>query len=755
MSSTQLITLAFIVLLVVAFGLVAFMLLREMGSKKNSGEVLSYEGNTKKDYKNFVRKSAAANGVDPGPNTYMGLGDGGREIYVRCLTISQLPRRVRYADTFRELFDYPRCESTVIVKPVDSEVISRKLDKQITILETEQQTAQGNPNRVRRLSTQIDKTNALAYEVEDGQKKHFNVGFLFILHADSVEDLNAITDDFRSVAMHRKIEISNCFAAQAEAFLMGAPLNTLGRRIYDKIGGDAIPFHLMDQRACNALMNYNTDYYTHKTGVPIGRNLFNQMPFIFDWYHPSHMGYTATIHGMTGSGKSALLKQYIDRAVPLGYRFVIIDSQARKGTSEGEFASVTELNGGTNYQISSKGENILNLFDVQESVEFRKISADSGYEQRTLDLNGAITDMVYNIRTMMQSASLEEDDTTSMDAVLDSDVDEIIRRAIKELFSDKGIEHGDVDTLYEEGELFVDGFVQSGLVSKKLPTLTDFFKKVLIFRRDNKEPSLVGAYRMVINGVSEYVRELYYTEKTCVFLTREEYDELPITNGYKVYVDGDIPERVIALHGIRPYYDGQSTFAISRDCPVTNIDISMLTENEKRVAREVVTRFVNEQFIKKNSEKLDSADKIIAVIDEAHESFADAYSRKTFANITRTARKRHAGIVYCTQTVVEFERYPETSDILRQAAFKIVFKQEAKDKEQLIKSLNITPSQADIICNVIGDRGREEDSDRANAHKGEMCFIDGSRVTFVKGDYLKATEALTVETDASTVIRVL
>lgn len=703
---------------------------------------------------NAIRQIIAGDGVDASPNTYMCLSDGGREVYVRSVTISKLPKKVRFAETLKPLLNFPNCTSTAFVEPVEVSEISRKLDRQINILESEQIVNKDNPNRVRKLYQQEEETTRWASEVEMGDKKFFYCGFLFTFFADSVEELNKITDSFRSAALNKKMDISNCYAVQGEAYLSGMPLNRRQINFYSKIGSDAVKMHLMDQESVSVILNYTTDYFTHKQGIPLGRNLFTQMPFVFDIYDPSHDGFTVVICGKTNSGKSATIKMMEERYVPLGYRFVSIDSQTRKGTSEGEYAAVTEINGGMNFQISSKNGNILNIFDVQESTEFIKESTSSGYEIRTLDLNGSITEMVYNLRSMMQIGANDKD--REMDAVMDSDIDSILRKVVKELFLERGIFHGSADSLYEEGAVVRDGLLQSGYVHKKLPTMTDCFKKILKYKWANKDADLEGAYKLIINNLCEYVREVYYCESSHVFFTKAEYDAMPADPDHpkqRLFLnDEDEYEPVTALLGIRPYFDGQSTLSFTRDCPVTNIDISQLTELERKIAREIAVRFVNERFVKKNSERLDGSDKLVVIVDEAHENFEYEYGRKTFSNMVRTARKRNVGCIFSTQTVAEFARYDETADILRQAAVKMIFKQDGQDRELLKKTLNITSSQAHIITNQIGVVTDKSDPNAKTKHRGEMCVIDGEDVLFVKVDYLKAVEKLAVETDASTVI---
>ncbi len=701
-----------------------------------------------------IRQILAPGGIDASPNTYMILSDAGREVYVRSVTISHMPKRVRFAETFRELLSFPGCTSNIFVEPIDNESISRKIDRQINVLESEEIGAEGQTNRVRKLNSQVQKTTRWAYEVEDGDKKFFNVGFLFTFFAKSVEELNYKTDEFRALALKKKMDISNCFAMQSEAFLSGYPLNRCGKKAFSKFGSDCVKSFLADQAALSVILNYTSDHYSHRKGIPLGRNLFNGLPFVFDMYDPSHFGYTLVIAGKTFSGKSATIKMMIERYVPLGYRFVIIDSQPRKGTSSGEYSSCAQVNGGAIHQISPKGVNVINPFDVQESVEFVQENVSSGYERRTLDLNTAVTDAVYLLRTMIRG-NVETSNAGSdakLDVVMDTIINDILTSSVKELYEELGIVHGDADSLYEEGAVVKNGVLHSGIVPKPLPTVSDLFLRIVKKRASCEGEDEERACRFIISNLRENVRELYYTDSGLSF-SREEFEALeqnPDKAGERLF-NG---ESVHVLKGVRPYYDGQSTFSVSRDCPITSIDISQLrTEAERRPARNVALHLVDSGFVKKNSERLDKSDKLVVVIDEAHESFGDPAARILLANEVRTARKLNVGLIFSTQTIAEFSRYAETKDILEQAAVKMVFKQDVSDISELTAPLNITESQAAVIMNRLGVVTNKDDPEERTRHRGEMCVIDSGQVQFVKVDYLKATEKLSVETDASSVIK--
>ena len=708
----------------------------------------------------LIRHIVAPDGVTPGPNTYLPLSDGGKEVYVRSVTLVQMPKKVVYAETLKDLLNFPNCTSTCFVRPVEANEMSHRLDKQINILGAEQYSEKGDVNRLRRLGHQEAEVTRWADEVDNGNKKFFDVGFLFTFVAESVDKLNDITDSFRTLAVNKKMDISNCFGVQSEAFLANMPFNRVGNGIFKSTDSDAVSTFLMDQGSLSVILNYTTDYFSHKKGVPLGRNLFTGMPYIFDLAEPSHDGMTVVMCGKTTSGKSATIKMLIERMIPQGWRFVSIDSQTRKGTSGGEYVTAAEINNGANFQISSRNKNILNPFHVEESMEFIWVNEDTGVERKTLDLNGAITEMICTLRTMILNGALTDEGVKAnktLDTVFDSDVTAILTDVVKEMFKERNIVHGDVESLYEQGNKVKGGLLQSGFVPKALPTVTECYQKLLTYRWNNRDEKMDAVYKYILNNLREYVRVLFYVEESREFFTEAQVNSnsriRKVDKGYIYINKDDEEEEVIELRGIRPYFDGQSSVSFSRDCPITNIDISQLTDNERKVAREIAVRFVNEHFIKKNSEVLEHADRIVCIVDEAHESMAYEYGRQTFANAARTAAKRNAGFIFSTQTVVEWDRYPETQDILRQAAVKMIFKQDGKDRKAIKEALNITESQANIITSMLGVVTDKEDYEAAMRHKGEMCLIDGEQVTFIKVDYLRETEGLSVERDASLVMK--
>ena len=710
-----------------------------------------------------LRSMVAPDAIDPGPNGYMILDDGGREVFVRSFTIQAMPNRTNFAYTFSGLFNFANCTSSVFVSPISDAEMKRKIDRHLVVLETEYLDAEGNSNRTRELRNKYGELEGWAEDLESGDNSFYNVGFLFTLYADSKNELDRMTDRFRSIANDKQILIANCFAVQAEAYMANAPFNMSVSTSSSTFEGKVVKEFQMDIFSVSTIYNYTQASFTHKKGVPIGHDMFTQQPISFDVYDPSHDGFTVCFFGKTGVGKSLLIKIMAYRYILHGYRFVAVDSQRKKGTTEGEFAGLAKMVNGMNFQIASdtsevvgtsgkkKKRNILNIFDIHESKRTIMNGAEQGYEIRDLALNDQIVLIVNSLMVMIQGGKDLNDE------ILVKQIKERVTDVVKQLFEEAGIYNGKPDSLYEYGTVVEGGGLTSGKVKKQMPTIHMFYQKALIFARHEQGTDYQKAWDMILSGLKEYVRELYYTKKTLTFLDMEEeqYNELPVSvdglGTRQIEINGQI-EEVVKIKGIRPYYDGQSTLTISKSCRFTNIDISMLPEDEKVVARQIAFMVVNESFIKTNSELLDEADKLCAIFDEAHENFKLLFTRETLENIARTARKRHVGLFLSTQTVKEYDRTPETQDILKQAAAKFVAKQDGVDKEYLMKALQITEAHADIIVNKLGGTTTQT-GEISHKHRGEFCLIDNRKVAFVKVDYFPSTEALAAETSAEGIAR--
>lgn len=699
-----------------------------------------------------IRKVISPDAINPGPDDHLIIYDAVNKVYCRSLTISKMARRVNFANTFAGLLDFPSCTSSIFIEPIDEQAMGKKLDRHLVVLEAEYISSSGDSNRQRKLQQMYSETNSWAGEIETGKNKFFRVGFVFSIYAKTLEQLTKATDSFRNLARDKGLDVTTCVCVQSEAYVANAPFNRYCVNNAPVNSTDGIFYHYMDKFSVATVFNYTSVTFSHRDGVPIGRDRVTKMPVIYNPYSPSFYGYTSCVAGKTGSGKSAFLKMLSYRCSIFGYRFASLDVQPRQGTGDGEYSGICELLGGINFQLKSDSNNVLNIFEVMESPKFVNTGLGKGFEQRDLDLRSAIAQAVNLIMIILS----ENGESTSMrESVL---IDAVIREAVERIFLDKGIIDGDPDSLYIISK---DGNFKR---AKDLPTITDFYMALCNMQKLDTDEEKISARKIVILAMGKYVKDLYYSESTYHFFSKEEYDQLPLDDmGRKYYTSATGNTEVVThIHGTRPYFDGQSTVRYSTDVPWINIDCSQLDEASKKIAMAIGMNYINERIIKGNSDNRDgSISKILCIFDEAHMLFKILAARALLSEIVATARKRSVGQLICTQTIREFEQYEETRKIRTQAASLFVFKQDYSDKKLLLDTLGLTEAQIDSIIQQGGDIDRESSAEddeeaikkEAAKHRGEMTLIINRMAIPIKVDYRKETERYAVETAADEIIQ--
>lgn len=719
---------------------------------KEEAMQLDFERIANEEKGGVIRRIIAPDTINPGPDDHILIYDGTKKVYARSLTISRMSKRVNFAETFQPLYDFPNCTSTTFIEPIDETTMGHKLDKHLIILEAEFITASGDSNRRRKLQSMYSETNNWAAEVETGRNKFFRVGYVFTLYADSLEDLTKQSDAFRNCARGKGLDVTACVCVQSEAYLANAPQNRYVTGNSNVNANDGIFYHYMDKYSVATMFNYTSSTFSHRDGIPIGRHMITHGPVIYNPCAPNYNGFTHCVAGKTGTGKSACMKMLSYRFSIFRTRYASLDVQPRMGTGDGEYAGICELLGGLNFELKSDSQNCLNIFEVMATKKFIKTNIGEGYEQDDLDLRSAIAQSTNLIKIMIS----ENGDANSLrDNVL---IDSVIRSAIENIFAIRGIIDGDPSTLYDMSE------VEGTLIKKEkdLPTISDFYAELIKAQLTEDDADKRSARKIVILAMEKYVKDLFYVEETATFFTAEEYDMLPVDEkGQKTYRDPDGHGYAVKrVHGTRSYFDGQSTLRYSPDIPWVNIDCSQLDEASKQVAMSVGMNYINERIIKGNSDNRDAkANKVVCIFDEAHMVFKIQAARSLLAEIVRTARKRSVCLFICSQTLKEFDEYPETEAIRKQAAALFIFKQDYSDRKYLIDTLGLTPAQVDAILQQGGDvdkvvsaEDEETTAREAEKHRGEMTIVINRTAIPIKVDYRKRTERYAVETAASEII---
>lgn len=714
----------FLLLLIAAGITLIIVYLMKLKAKKNDIEAKVQEQKIRK--VNAARHIAAPDGINPNPMSYLILNDCGHDVYVRSFTVDTLPKRTVFASTFSSLFNFGRISTSVFIEPLTEGKASHLLDNTIVEIETNMISAEKNYNRnmVRKLNGKLRETETWAQRIETGENRFYHVYFLFTMTANSLEELNYASDSFRNLAKEKQIGISCCYGVQPEAFLSGMPLNYRYEAKLGPVKSAGLKRHTIDKLSVSSIFNHLQTDFNHEDGVILGRNMSTWKAVRFDCYDASHNGYNITFSGMTGTGKSATIKILASRCISKsGYRFVCIDSQA-KG-DRGEYSMLADVMCGVNYQVKSGSNNIINPFEIEAEEEWSELNGD----YMVLRLQDKITEAKMDMMTMIQGGKEKADFQTA------TFIERIVTDAISELYEDKSIKDNDVDSLYEIGKGLERGVVTSGRIKKKLPTLSDFYKKILIKNKSNQIEEHVRAYRIILDSLKDRVRELYYCPECLRFYSREEYGQS----------DGNCNcgTRITVIKGVKNYYDGQSTVAILDNVRFTNLDLSQLPTEERTIGRVIALNFVKQRFIKRNAVNPKKTEKLGVIADEVHENFNSKLAVESLDNVSRTSRKRFVSLWTATQSLKDYARMPETEALLKQAAVKFIFKQDYQDKQWIQQAVNLTSIQVERLLELGGDPSDKKNGDR----KGEVCIVDNSKVCFCKVDYLKSAEAVFVETD--------
>ncbi len=704
-------------------------LLDKKGGKKEENEKVESGVNRQLSRTIFsedhLKDRLAPDAANPNALDYFTVCDMGQNVYIRSFYIEEMPKRVTFATTFAPLFNTPHVTSSVFINPMVDGKASRMLDKKILGDETEILGAQkaGDRNKERKLQQVLARDEQWAMQIESGNNKLYEVGFLFSLKALNLEELNLKSADFVSKAKENSIELCSCYGNQAEAYLTNGPYNRVYNGPLGMFKSSPVKLHPFDKFALATIFNHTNTYFSHSTGIIAGRNMMTGEPIIWDAYAQSHNGYSCAFAGMTGTGKSATIKMYIARFSHFGYRFACIDTD--KSGGRGEYSNVCDAVGGVNFCLKTNSPNRLNIFEIDEQIEYDP-RLDSG--RRALHLANKSADVCNILMTAITGTkALPEFNTYTY-------IEKIIKDCVVALYEQKGIFDGQPDSLYETANIVQNGRVSAGKRKKALPVMSDAYLWIAKQAALNQNELHVETYQILLDSLADLIDNLYFDAQT---FTRVDAAEYAIRD-----VSG---RQIVHVQGTKGYFDGLSTVGISRNTPFINIDISDLPDSDKLLGQQVAMNFLMENFIKKNSENSKDAQKIVLIVDEAHREFPYDSSRRFLADQVRTARKNNASMWICTQNLKDYDVAEETRTILKQVASTFILKQNALDRKFLLENTVLTESAVSKVLSLGGDPNEKEDK----AHKGEVCLIDMDKVVFMKVDYLVETEAAFVETDIS------
>lgn len=718
-------------------------------------------------------------GIDTAPTSYTIINDcDGTEYFVRCFTLNSMPNKTTFSVTFQSLIKFPQLRTRVFIVPEAEDVTKKKLDKHIDVLDGETDSAIKARQRSRALSlrNQLSETERWVSDVEDGVQKFYNVKFLFALYNTSLEELNIASSELYLKAKNKGMDITATYGCHAEALLSGMPVCKPYNSEFGIVKQAPLKTLHLSRGSVADLFEHTDSEFRHKSGVPIGRTLSNGSPIFHSPFDRTHKnGYGIIFAGMTGSGKTTLIKIYAKRLhnTTSGYRFAIIDSQRR--ANRGEYSSLADDLNGVCHVIKHNSSNIINLCEVSVQVEFDE---NTGREYETLHLAERKSVIVDHLFVAMQGISSDEHGT-EIEYKHQVWMRRILTDILDKLFDELEIYDGQPDSLYIESQKVDNqGRMVTAKVKKKLPTIGRIYREIMLIEHTSrpimKYEKLAesknsqyrsDAYReavdLMIASLKDYVHCQAYYEKedhTLCFVPEDVYAALPYTNGKsKQYMDDGKLYDVVAIEGNRDYFDGQSTVEFSTDCPCTNFDISALPENERPVARQITLGFITEEFSKNNATNFnsDTSDKLVIILDENQENYKLPFMRKCMDDGYRTNRKRNVSMWISQQAASDGSQYEEiVQGVFDNTPMRFLFKQPEKDIDWLVQHTSLNQKQATRVTNIGWPDNLSNDPDEAmreiEQHVGECCLIDGNAVRFFKVEISEQTEGSLVASNKYT-----
>lgn len=562
------------------------------------------------------------------------------EKYMKNLYIGILPSSVTFPNYLDELYRFGNIDVSLYIRPIENEDALADLSKLRNSLEVEFTTAGGSNNRRDDMAAKVYEAKRLREEVRDGYNKIYQVATLATLVSNTPRQLENDCNRLRQTMGRRDIGIKNAIYIQEDCYLSNKPLmfNTMNE------------YHTFDKRSLACTFPFTTSNINHRNGIPIGRNIDNGLPVIFDTFDRSLKNYNMCIFATTGGGKSTFLKMLAARGATFDEQInICIDI-------EPEYNDIAKILGGQIITITHNTDTILNFFDVTTEKVKNKLN---GKDMEVVNLTSKINSVTDIILTMAKGF------TGSNDEYYNDITRRIIKDCITEIYKDNGI-NDKPSSLYENtaSKLNDNGELIGGYRKKDMPTLSDWYKKLEDLAKANKKDTYTKYYDYLLSVMKEYTN---YTK-----------------GGFTAF-------------------DGQSTVNLTTDVPFINFDVSSLNEEtELPLAQHIICDYIWETLVKKN----DKGKKLRVIVDEAWRMAKIINGKPKFPEalnflekLFRRARKKNTSAVIISQQFNEF--YNDlTQSIIRNSDTKVFLPPDDTSIDEIAEVFHLTQGEMNYLKNT-------------------------------------------------------
>ena len=558
------------------------------------------------------------------------------EKWAKNMYIGVLPANVSFPTFLDDLYNSGDIDTSIHISPIDSEEAVTSLSKLKTNLEVELNTAQGN-NRKDDMLAKVVEAKRLREEVRDGANKLYEATILCTTYSPSERQLENDVARLKQLLGRKDIGLKNAIYEQEKAYMSNKPL--MNNKLNE--------YHTYDKRSLACTFPFTSSNINHRYGIPIGVNIDNALPIIYDNFDKGLKNYNMVIFAQSGGGKSTFLKMLAARGATFD------DILSISIDIEPEYNDIARTLGGLVIKIANESDTIINFFDVKTDLVFNKLTKK--WDEKIL-LEDKISSVTSILLTMAKGV------TNSNTEFYNDITRTIIKDCIKDVYDNIGITR-DPRSLYEEKETTVkdDGTIISGTTLKEMPTLSDWYRALEVRNKNNTNKTYEKYFDYLIAVMTEYVK---------------------------------------CKKGSFTCFDGKSTVDINTSLPFINFDVSALNEeNQLPLAQHIITDFIWESIIKKN----DSGKKIRVIVDEAWRMAKLIDNKPKFPEalnfletLFRRARKKNTSAVVISQQFNEFYN-DYTQSIIRNSDTKVFLPPDNTSVDDIQKVFHLTQGETNYL----------------------------------------------------------
>jgi type IV secretory pathway VirB4 component len=357
---------------------------------------------------------------------------------------------------------------SIFIHPLDSADILRKFQKKVA--EVQSQIAGREEKGLVRdpvLDTAYQDLEGLRDQLQQAQEKIFDVGVYITIYGGTVEELDKLESEIKSMLESRLVYVKPALFQQEQGFKSVLPL---GR---DELGVNS----KLNSSPLSSIFPFVSFDLTSDKGILYGVNRHNASLVLFDRF--SLENYNSVIFAKSGSGKSYATKLEILRTLMFDTDVIVIDP-------EREYEFLSQAVGGRYFNISLNSEHHINPFDLAPPREDES-AADV--------LRSNIVALVGMFRIMLGGISAEED------AIIDRAITETY--ALKDITVDSNFAEIE-PPLLSDFELVLAGMAGSESLVQRLskytkgtwsgfinqPTNVDLNKRFVVFSVRDMEDDL-------------------------------------------------------------------------------------------------------------------------------------------------------------------------------------------------------------------------------------------------------------------------